>query len=102
MPGGPLICRSCGTEHDDDDERFCRECGLPLVHPPGTGGPPKDDELHERARKVRPQYAEGPLVQVTRAPHQAEAEMIEGMLLEEGIPALVRRARGFDVPDFLA
>jgi hypothetical protein len=64
--------------------------------------PYEGDELRQRARKVRPQYADGPLVHVTRARHQAEAEMIENMLLEEGIPALVRRARGFDVPDFLA
>jgi hypothetical protein len=28
--------------------------------------------------------------------------MLEGLLLEEGIPSLVRRSGGFDVPDFLA
>ncbi len=28
--------------------------------------------------------------------------MIQGLLLEEGIPSLVRRSGGFDVPDFLA
>jgi len=56
----------------------------------------------ERARKVRPQYAEGPLVRVGTARNQAEAELLEGMLLEEGIPSLVRRTGGFDVPDFLA
>jgi len=28
--------------------------------------------------------------------------MIQGMLLEEGIPSYQRRSRGFDVPDFLA
>ena len=49
-----------------------------------------------------PQYAEGPLVRVATARHQAEAEMLEGMLLEEGIPSLTRRSGGFDVPDFLA
>ena len=56
----------------------------------------------ERARKVRPGYAEGPLVRVAAARHQAEAEMIQGLLLEEGIPSLARRSGGFDVPDFLA
>jgi hypothetical protein len=56
----------------------------------------------ERARKVRPQYAEGALVRVARARHQAEAELLQGMLLEEGVPSLVRRSGGFDVPDFLA
>jgi hypothetical protein len=56
----------------------------------------------ERARKVRPQYAEGPLVRVGSARNQAEAELLEGLLLEHGIPSLVRRSGGFDVPDFLA
>jgi hypothetical protein len=51
---------------------------------------------------VRPQYAEGPLVRVATARHQAEAEMLEVLLLEEGVPSLVRRSGGFDVPDFLA
>jgi hypothetical protein len=41
-------------------------------------------------------------VRVARARNQAEAELLEGMLLEEGIPSLVRRSGGFDVPDFLA
>ena len=65
------------------------------------GGKPLS-ESRERARKVRPQYAEGPLVRVGTARNQAEAELLEGMLLEEGIPSLVRRSGGFDVPDFLA
>jgi hypothetical protein len=53
-------------------------------------------------RKVFPQYGEGPLVKVAWARNQAEAELIAGLLLEEGIPSLAKRARGFDVPDFLA
>lgn len=32
----------------------------------------------------------------------AEAEFIQELLREEGIPSLLRRTRGFDVPDFLA
>ena len=28
--------------------------------------------------------------------------MLENLLLEEGIPSLIRRSGGFDVPDFLA
>jgi len=60
------------------------------------------DPLRQRARKVDPRYTEGPLVRVARARHQAEAELIENLLLEEGIPALSRRSGGFDVPDFLA
>jgi hypothetical protein len=76
---------------------------MPLVYGPGMsdGGKPLS-ESRERARKIRPQYAQGPLVRVATARNQAEAEMLEGLLLEEGIPSLVRRTGGFDVPDFLA
>jgi len=44
----------------------------------------------------------GKLVKVAYAQQQAEAEMIQGLLSENGIPSLLRRAAGFDVPDFLA
>lgn len=44
----------------------------------------------------------GELVKAGWARNQAEAEMIQGMLLEQGIPSVLRRSRGFDVPDFLA
>jgi Putative prokaryotic signal transducing protein len=76
---------------------------VPLVYGPGVddGGKPLS-ESRERARKIRPQYSEGPLVRVATARNQAEAEMLEGLLLEEGIPSLARRSGGFDVPDFLA
>jgi Putative prokaryotic signal transducing protein len=53
-------------------------------------------------RRFRPEFAEGPLVRVGTARNQAEAELIEGLLNEEGIPTLVRRTGGADVPDFLA
>jgi Putative prokaryotic signal transducing protein len=95
-----LVCPSCGTPHDHS-ERFCRDCGLPLV----LGDQHEEEplsEARERARKVLPRYSQGPLVRVGTARHQAEAEMLEGLLLEEGIPSLVRRSGGFDVPDFLA
>jgi hypothetical protein len=76
---------------------------VPLVHSPGTVGAERPlTPARERARKMRPQFAEGPLVRVATARHQAEAEMLETMLLEEGVPSLVRRSGGFDVPDFLA
>ncbi len=42
------------------------------------------------------------LVRVAWARNQAEAELIQGLLREEGVPSLVQRAGGFDVPDFLA
>jgi hypothetical protein len=41
-------------------------------------------------------------VRVATARHQAEAELLQGILIEEGIPSMVRRSGGFDVPDFLA
>jgi hypothetical protein len=43
-----------------------------------------------------------PLVRVATARNQAEAELIQGLLRSEGVPSLVRRTGGFDVPDFLA
>jgi hypothetical protein len=63
---------------------------------------PARDEAHERARKVDPAYLEGELVRVGWAANQAEAELIQGMLLEHGVPSTLRRSMGFDVPDFLA
>jgi hypothetical protein len=42
------------------------------------------------------------LVKVAYAKHQVEAEMIQGLLTEHGIPSLLRRAAGFDAPEFLA
>lgn len=80
-------------------ERFCLSCGIPLVP---VEEPPAPDPARERARKVDPAYTQGPLVQVAFAQNQAEAEMIQGLLLEEGIPSMLRRSRGFDVPDYLA
>jgi hypothetical protein len=60
------------------------------------------DERQERARKIDPRYATGPLVWAAGARNQVEAEFIAGLLLEEGVPSLIRRAAGFDVPDFMA
>jgi len=67
-----------------------------------TDDPWEGDDLRQRVRKIKPQFSEGDLVRVIGASNQAEAEMIQGMLLEEGVPSLLRRARGSDVPDFLA
>jgi hypothetical protein len=98
--GDRLHCPACGTAYDEP-ERFCPDCRLPLVHGDAdvleTVG-----ERHERARKVKPQLTEGRLVRVAGARNQAEAEFIQGLLLEEGVPSMLRRSAGFDVPDFLA
>ena len=60
------------------------------------------DELRERAQKVDPRYTEGDLLVVASGRNQSEAELIANLLLEEGIPSVTRRSRGFDVPDMLA
>ena len=99
MSGESLVCPSCGGPRFSGEQRFCPACGLPLV-PADPGKPPS--ERQQRARKVKPQYTEGPLVRVASAAHQAEAELIQNLLLEEGIPSMTRRSAGFDIPDFLA
>ena len=86
-PSNSLRCPRCGTEHPLD-ERFCSECGFPLVY---AG--------YER---IDPEYTRGDLVRVAGGRNQAEAELIQNLLLEEGIPSIVRRTAGFDVPDYLA
>jgi len=95
----PLICPGCG-ERFGDGARFCESCGLPVIRPEARAG--AVSERHERARKIKPQLAEGPLRYVAHAHNQAEGEFIQGLLLEEGVPSLLRRSAGFDVPDFLA
>jgi hypothetical protein len=95
-----LVCPSCAAEHGDE-ERFCRDCGLPLV-PPGGPAEAVLDERGERMRKVKKQYAEGDLVRVAVARQQPEAEFVQSLLLEEGIPSTLRRSIGFDVPEMLA
>jgi Putative prokaryotic signal transducing protein len=75
---------------------------MPLVLGGELSEEPAASEAHERARKIRPEYTRGELVRVAGARHQAEAEFIQNLLLEEGIPSISRRSAGFDVPDFLA
>ncbi len=103
-----LVCPRCRAGSFGGEQRFCPVCGVPLVRADAAaaearrGGGAREVEQRERARKIRPQYAEGELVRVARAHHQAEAELIQNLLLEEGIPSMTRRSGGFDVPDFLA
>jgi hypothetical protein len=97
---GPLACPRCASRYSLD-ERFCRQCEMPLVYV-GRGEQEPITEAQERARKVKPQYVGGDQVKVAFARNLSEAELIQGLLLEEGIPSIQRRSRGFDVPDFLA
>jgi hypothetical protein len=74
---------------------------MPLVYA-GTREEEPITDAHEKARKVRPQLARGELVRVTGGRNLADSELIQGILLDQGIPSILRRTRGFDVPDFLA
>jgi hypothetical protein len=98
---GALECPNCGKRYGTD-ERFCADCRIPLIRSPTLEVEPDISERHERARKIKPQLAEGRLVRVAGARNQAEGEFIQGLLLEEGVPSMLRRSAGFDVPDFLA
>jgi len=99
--GATLVCPSCERRHPPE-RRFCDSCGVPLTYMGADVVQGAVSDTHERARKVDPRYTEGELVRVAGGRHQAEAEMIQGMLLEEGVPSILRRSPGFDVPDFLA
>jgi pimeloyl-ACP methyl ester carboxylesterase len=95
----PLVCPGCAREHPSS-ERFCKACGMPLVHRTGEAEAVLS-ERQQRARKIKPQYSQGKLVKIAGAQNGVEAEMIQGLLLEEGIPSMAQRAPGADVPDFL-
>jgi hypothetical protein len=97
----PLVCPGCGSQYESR-ERFCAVCHLPLVQEAAADPAPPVSERHRRARKIKPQLGEGELVRVAGGRNLAEAEFIQGLLLEEGVPSMLRRSAGFDVPDFLA
>lgn len=101
MSGEPLLCPGCGRRHPSD-QRFCAACGMPLVLAAALGDEQPVSDRRARARKIAARYTEGELVRVAGAANQAEAEFIQGLLLEEGIPSTLRRTRGFDVPEMLA
>ncbi len=100
-PREPLVCPSCATRYREE-ERFCPHCRMPLVLAAQVDVEEGISERQKRARKIKPQLAEGQLMRVAGARNQAEAEFIQGLLLEEGVPSMLRRSAGFDVPDFLA
>jgi len=98
-----LTCPGCRTRADGS-ERFCPHCGLPLVLEDARGRERPSravSERRRRARLIKPQLAEGPLVKVAWARNQAEGEFLQSLLLEHGVPSLLRRSAGFDVPDML-
>jgi hypothetical protein len=97
----PLACPKCATRYPLE-ERFCANCGMPLTYSGRVGDEEPVTEQHLRARKIKPQYSRGELRRVVTARQQAEAEFVQMLLLEEGVPSTLRRTAGFDVPDFLA
>jgi hypothetical protein len=85
-----LECPRCSRAYPET-ERFCEDCGMPLVYP--ERGELAASERRRRARKINPAYTEGPPVRVARAANLVQAEFIAGLLLEEGIPCMLS-ARG--------
>jgi hypothetical protein len=63
---------------------------------------PPSTEARERALKIKPEFSRGPLVRVAGGRNQAEAELIQNLLLDHGIPSMFKRSAAFDVPEFLA
>jgi hypothetical protein len=96
----PLACPKCARRFSLD-ESFCPDDGMPLVYV-GRKGEDPITEPHERAARVKAEFTGGELVRVAGGRNLAEAELIQGILLDQGIPSVQRRQRGFDVPDFLA
>jgi hypothetical protein len=99
--GPPLVCPRCASQFAGD-ARFCPDCKLPLVLQATGEEADYESARHRRLRKVKPQLSEGELVKVAWARNGPEGEFIQGLLLEEGVPSMLRRSAGFDVPDFLA
>jgi hypothetical protein len=56
----------------------------------------------DSAGKIDPRYTQGELVRVAYTGNQAESDLVQNVLMEEGIPSVIKRTRGFDVPDYLA
>lgn len=76
---------------------------MPLVHADvEVASEFEADRTGRTLRRINKGFTDGPLVKVAWARHQAEAELIQGLLSEAGVPSMLRRARGFDVPDMLA
>lgn len=116
-----MRCSRCELIHPPT-ARTCADCGSGLlpVDPggadiesleaahgdetfglPGAGGVSRGEKA-AYARRIDPELARGELRRITGARNLAEAELIQGMLIDQGVPSLLRRTRGFDVPDFIA
>ena len=93
----PLVCPGCARVHPPE-ERFCEACGMPLVHRAG-GAEPVLSERQERARKIKPQYSGGAAREGRPRGEPGRGRDDPAMLLEEGIPSMLRRAGGINVPD---
>jgi hypothetical protein len=87
MGAGEIVCPTCARPHPAS-ERFCERCGMPLVD--SQGGEADAGKRQRIARKIKAEYTEGPLVKVARARGLAQAEFVAGLLLEEGIPCVLR------------
>jgi hypothetical protein len=97
----PLACPRCALRYPLE-ERFCTQCGMPLTYAGEVDAEQETTEKQAHARKIKPQYARGDLRRVATGRQQPEAEFIQMLLLEEGVPSTLRRSAGFDVPDMLA
>jgi hypothetical protein len=51
---------------------------------------------------IEPELPGSRLVELVYAQNQPEAELLQARLSEVGVPSVLQRAAGFDVPDFLA
>jgi hypothetical protein len=75
---------------------------MPLTYAGEVDSEQVATEKQARARKIKPQYSRGELIKVATGRQQPEAEFIQMLLLDEGVPSTLRRTAGFDVPDMLA
>lgn len=100
MSSESLYCPACGSHHGPD-AAYCQACSSPL---PATERQLEADaeERANRKHKIDKRYTEGELVKIAFGRNQADSELIQNILLDAGIPSMLRRSGGFDVPDFLA
>jgi len=91
-----LRCPYC-DETIEPAANSCKSCGLPLLQ-----APREYESASGYAPHLRPEYCGGALQRITVATSQAEAELVQGMLTEEGIPSVVTSSKSFDLADLTA